>query len=127
MALAGGGSRARKRQRRLPTTEAQIRKAWAAYPSKSNRGDPFVASDLRGDQIVRTKLTFVRGSAVKAKGGRCVFFVVKDPSRRKPFEVTRLCKGGREWTGLRAYSSLKEAKADARWIAGRPLPKLRPW
>lgn len=122
--LKGGGARARKKQRRLPSTPAEIKRSWAAYSKtlKWKRGDdPFTRTvgleySSKGRKITTPA---IEGSIVKGRKGKCVFFVVHDPEQRKPYEVTSLCQGGKMWTGTHSYESLREAKDQAKWLASR--------
>lgn len=123
--LKGGGARARKKQRRMPSTPKEIRDAFAAAgraQSPQRASDPEFWGEPRSKQYA----PIVPGSVAKGHKGRCVFFVVEHRGRlpgRDPhpgenkYEVTKLCSGGRVWTGLRMHSSLATAKEAARRLA----------
>lgn len=106
--LRGGGARARKHARRMPRTVADMRRAYAAvsrtlpYP----RGDIEDASWQKpSGHVVKYKAKILPDTIVAGK--TCVYFVTEAQGndlsyslRDKPYEVTKLCSGGRAITGM---------------------------
>lgn len=132
MALAGGGSRKRKRERRAPTTVEGVKSAFAACSRKLGwrKTDIERASwlDSNGNiQIYRAKILPSTIRTVRDyRGKSCVVFVTKaegnipPPMREKPYELTYLCKGGCELTGKFTFASREQAVASVGGKTHRP-------
>jgi len=141
MTLSGGGSRARKKTRRMPSTPAEVERArnallltlpWGRKTIDETSGRT-TGSFQVGDRTYTYPLK-VRGPI--QKGCNCVYFVAESagPARTSPgdrsagvpmhlrplpprlaetpYEATSLCQGGRIWTGHRQYATKAEADRD---------------
>lgn len=119
--LHGGGSRERKKLRRLPTTVEGLRRSWDTASQKKKgaewrRGyDIEDSSTMVGDRIVKFKAKILPDTIVP--GLRCVYFVTESPAQYvgyKRFEATKLCKGGTALTGFQQYEDRDLAARVAR-------------
>lgn len=125
--LSGGGSRARKKLRRQPSTRGALKKARRRF-CKEKRGwkcDLERHSYLQGDQTKFARTPILR-DAIFPAGNGCTYFVMKYPanlsrerykSEPTPYEVASLCEGGRKVTGMHRYATKAQAKAAAKYRA----------
>lgn len=107
--LRGGGSRARKHERRLPRSVAEIDRAFRSYTAHKSltwrRSVEDASWQDPAGHIHRYKAKILPDTIVPGKA--CVFFVTEARGERlphdlreKPYEVSKLCQGGRSFTGM---------------------------
>lgn len=119
--LRGGGARARKHDRRMPRTVAELDRAWRSFSAKKGltwrRGVEDASFQTPSGHIFRYKAKILPDTIQPGK--TCVFFVTQatgpgvavDPAdgrtaelpwgiRDKPYEVSKLCQGGKVFTGM---------------------------
>lgn len=119
--LRGGGARQRKHDRRMPRTVAELHRAYDAYSSKKGltwrRSIEDASFSNPAGHVFRYKAKVL--SDTIRPGRTCTFFVTEavgpgvgvDPAngrttdlpwdlRNKPYEVSKLCQGGRAVTGM---------------------------
>ena len=131
--LSGGGARARKKARRMPTTVAAIENSFrrlserkAPWRTKFSVED---ASWERGGHTRKYKAEILPDTITP--GRTCVFFVTKargdlSPAlERSPFGATSLCKGGTSLTEYRTFPSRSQAEIYVITAAARNRARRR--
>lgn len=128
--LSGGGSRRRKKMRRMPTSAADIQRAYDGC--SRGKGLTWRSRDVEHGSFrnpytgesTSYRARILPGTIAHGKNGRCVYFVTKAEGSRlpaglhdKPYEVTSLCNGGCSLEGRRSVASRTEALRNVRLLA----------